>query len=195
MAGAGWDESVATTGEHSLTEGQVRDLIGNCPHLERAALFSLAVATGMRRSDIVRVRREDLDLDNLRVSYREKKKGDRIRSVTVPSRTVTVLRRWLNSSTSSSEFVFPAKYSSSKSGHVSGRTAYNWFQEELERNDLDQRPFHALRSTCVKLCQSKGWTVAETAKHIGDREDTIQKHYSTPSDEEMRQVAMEKELL
>lgn len=190
-----YNKKSVKSGKHSLTQKQVQDLINNCPHIENAALLSLAVTTGMRRSDIIRVKVNDLKLEENKVRYREKKKGDRIRVVGVPDKTVTLISRWLNVRDSNSDFLFPARQSNSSTGHISGRTAYNMFQRELERNGLDKRPFHSLRATCVKLCQKRGWSPEQTAEHIGDRVDTVQKHYSTPSDEEMFKVAREKSLL
>lgn len=184
-----------TAGKHALTEGQVKKLINNCPHLEEATLLSLGVSTGMRRFDIVRVLVDDVDLEENKVAYKEKKKGNRIRVVGLPQSTSTKIKRWLNVRDSSSKYLFPARQSNSETGHISGRTAYNIFQRNLERNSLDKRPFHSLRATCVKLCQRKGWTPEQTAEHIGDKIETVRKHYSTPSDEEMFKVSKEKSLL
>ena len=184
-----------TSGEQALTQKQVKDLIDTCPNIEEAALLSLTVSTGMRRSDIIRVKVRDLNLDENKVSYREKKKGDRIRTVGIPGKTVTKIRQWLNARNSDSEFLFPARQENSSTGHISGRTAYNVFQRNLERLGLEKRPFHSLRATCVKLCQRRGWSPEQTARHIGDRVDTVQKHYSTPSDEELFSVSQEKELI
>ena len=184
-----------TSGEQALTQKQVKDLIDTCPNIEEAALLSLTVSTGMRRSDIIRVKVRDLNLDENKVSYREKKKGDRIRTVGIPGKTVTKIRQWLNARNSDSKFLFPARQGNSSTGHISGRTAYNVFQRNLERLGLEKRPFHSLRATCVKLCQRRGWSPEQTARHIGDRVDTVQKHYSTPSDEELFSVSQEKELI
>jgi hypothetical protein len=65
----------------------------------------------------------------------------------------------------------------------------------LKRAGLGNRPFHALRATCIKLCQSKGWTPEQTAEHVGDRISTIQAHYLTPSVEEMKAVVSARVLI
>jgi len=184
-----------TSGEHALTPNQVKKLIDNCPYVEDAALLSLAISTGMRRSDIVRVLTRDVNIVENKVAYREKKKGDRTRVVGIPQKTTTLTERWMNVRDDSSKFLFPPRQHGSDNQHISGRTAYNILQRELKRNNMEGRPFHALRATCVKLCQKKGWSPEQTAKHIGDTVNTVQKHYSTPSDEEMFKVAKEKSLL
>ncbi len=182
-----------TSGEQALTERQVKKLINNCTDVEEVALLSLAITSGMRRADIVRVKKNNFEPEERELSYDEKKK-DRIKIIHLPQKTVGRLQRWLNSRASNSKYIFPARQSNSSTGHMSGKTAYNILQRNLEKNDIDNRPFHALRATCVKLCQKKGWTPEETARYIGDNVETVQKHYSTPSREEMKQVSEEKSL-
>jgi len=188
-------KSSNTSGEHALNEEQVRKLIDNCPELEHATLLSLAVTTGMRRSDIVRVKVDNIDINENKIAYKEMKKNDRIVVVSIPQRTTAMIQRWLNVRDIDSDYLFPAKQSNSSTGHISGRTAYNILQRNLDRVGLEQRPFHSLRATCIKLCQKKGWTPEQTSKHVGDKIETIQKYYLTPSDEEMSSVAQEKSLL
>lgn len=195
MAGAGWDETATTTGERPLTEGQVRRLIDNCPHLERVALLSLAVATGMRRIDIVRVRRSDLGLESCRVSYREKK-GDRIRTVTVPLEDRDDASQVAKRVGWELEVRVSGEVFELLDGACVWPDGLQLVQGGAGAERLGGRPLHALWSTCVKLCQSRGRTPTQTAKHVGDHTiETVQKQDSTPSDEKMRQAAIEKELL
>lgn len=182
-----------TSGEEALTEKQVKKLINNCTDVEEVALLSLAITSGMRRADVVSVKEVNFEPEERSLSYEEKKK-DRIKQIHLPQKTVGRLERWLNSRGSNSKYIFPARQENSSTGHLSGKTAYNILQRNLDKNNIDNRPFHALRATCVKLCQKKGWSPEETAKYIGDTVETIQKHYSTPSREEMKEVTEEKSL-
>lgn len=190
-----WLNENKTSGEYALTEEQAKELINNCPDLKEATLLALTITTGMRRSDIVRVKVRDLNLEENKVAYEEMKKDDRIKIVKIPQKVTAMIERWLNVRDDKSKFLFPAKQKNSKTGHLSGRTAYNILQRNLDRLGLEHRPFHSLRATCVKMCQKKGWTPEQTAKHIGDTIETVRRHYKTPSDEEMFKVGEEKSLM
>jgi integrase len=91
------------------------------------------------------------------------------------------------------KWLFPSVFANST--HMSSRTAYNILQRNLKKANLPQRPFHALRATCVKMCQRARWSAEQTAEHLDDQVRTIQQHYSTPSDEEMKKIAEERKIL
>jgi integrase len=80
--------------------------------------------------------------------------------------------------------------------HLCSKTAYNMLQRNLSKLGFKENvPFHALRATCIKLCQKAGWTPEQTSKHVGDTIRVIQEHYSTPSIEEMKSVTRSKPIL
>lgn len=179
-----------TSGEKALTDGQVATLLNTIPKLEDLVLIKLAICIGTRRKDIINIKTKDIDLDKAEVTYYEHKKH-RTRTVPIPPTMVTELRRWLN--INKGVYLFPSRRAGSE--HMSSKTAYNILQAELERAGLPSRPFHALRATCVKLCQRRGWSPEQTAKLIGDKVATVQNHYSTPSDEELKEVTGGKALV
>lgn len=191
-------EKSYTSGEHALTKAQVDEVLACTSDLVDLALFQVAVTTGIRRNDIVRLKWKDVNLEKGFIDFFEQKK-DRVKRVWLNNRTLQVLKL-LKSSQKDEYYLFPGrsepKYGK---GHISSKTAYNRFQRLLVeagvQGEDDNKPFHALRATCVKLCQLAGWSVEKTAKHIGDTVSTVQKHYSTPSDEEMAGVVREKSLL
>ncbi len=185
-----------TSGELALTEPEVRLVIERAPDFETEMLLRLAVTTGIRREDLVSIRREGADLETGRIQFHEAKKK-RQWEVTIAGETLSALRKWTAGLPARTQWVFPSNYGprGQKSGHRSGRWAYDAFQQALDSAGLERRPFHALRATCVKLCQRRGWTQEQTAKLTGDSVRVIQLHYSTPSRDEMAQVAQEKPLL
>ena len=89
-------------------------------------------------------------------------------------------------------WLFPGARDSKK--HISSRHVYNRFQTYLKNCGIKPRPFHALRATCIKLCQRSGWSIEQTAKLVGDTIRVVQEHYMTPSDEELSQVVREKSI-
>lgn len=182
----------STSGENALTKTQVETLLTKVTNLRDLALLKLAINGGIRRDDIIGIRRKNIDFNTNEIKYYEHKKK-RIYSTYVSNDTLNTLKMWINMS-KKSEWLFPSVYKKSKK-HISGKTAYNILNRNLEKAGLPQRPFHALRSTCVKLCKSKGWTASQTAKHIGDTVRTVEEHYATPSEEEMKNLSKDNPLI
>jgi len=89
--------------------------------------------------------------------------------------------------------LFPSPYNHKK--HISGRQIYSRFQKYLNAAGIESKPFHALRATCIKLCQRRGWSVEQAAKLLGDTIRVVQEHYTTPSNEELKQVARERPII
>jgi len=179
------------TGKKALTEAQVNKLLEYCTNLRDKTLFTLAISTGLRRLDIVNIRRKDINLDKKELSFTEHKKN-RIWKVPLNQSTCSLISMYLKVSPKST-YLFFGTYNNKN--HLSSKQAYNLLQDSLKKAGLPQRPFHALRSTCVKLCLKHGWTWEQISELTGDLISTLQCHYSTPSDEEMKQVAQDKSIL
>jgi integrase len=185
-----------TAGEHALTEPEVRLVLERAADFECEVLLRVAIATGIRREDLVRIRLEGVDLEATRIRYYESKKK-RWRDVDLGGETLSALRKWVAGLPGASPWLFPSSFGPKgrKSGHRSGRWAYNVLQGALRSAGLEERPFHSLRATCVKLCQVRGWSAEATSRLTGDTIRVIQLHYSTPSRDEMSRLARERPLL
>lgn len=179
------------TGEKALTEKQVELFLSKIGTLYDEVLFRLAVNTGIRREDIVAIKQADLDLDNYQLSFYENKKR-RIRTIPLNENMVQKLKQHLNI-IGKNGWLFPSPYNHKK--HISGKQIYNRFQNYLQSAGIESKPFHALRATCIKLCQRRGWSVEQTAKLVGDTIRVVQEHYTTPSNEELKQVARERPII
>lgn len=178
------------SGEKALTNKQVEILIANITDLQDLALIKVAIDAGLRRADIVNIKRRDVDLEKSTITfYEHKKKLTKI--VPIGESTKQTLQMWIN--INKNDWLFPSRFKSK--GHLSSRTAYNILRKYTRRAGLPDIPFHALRATCVKLHQKAGWNVEQTAKLIGDRISTIQRHYSVPSDEELKELSQTKPIL
>jgi len=181
-----------TSGEHTLTINEVNQLISVIDNYEHLILIKLAINTGIRRSDIVRIRYSDIN--NNEITFYEQKKR-RAKTIYLSDELKTDIQRLKNIS-ENKQYLFNGrtkiKYGK---GHMSSRTAYNVLQKYLKKAGLKNRPFHSLRATCVKLCQAKGWNIEQTAKHLGDTVQVIQQHYSTPTKQEMLEIVNKKKIL
>ena len=178
------------TGEKAITIEQVQALLSlkDIPLLEEG-LLRLAINGGLRREDIVNVRQADVkEAENL-VVFNEAKKR-RTWQVYVSDDTMKTLSQIKRQVPSL--WMFPA---ANPKRHLSSKTAYNILQRNLAKIGVESRPFHALRATCIKLCQRAGWSPEQTSRHVGDTIRVIQEHYSTPSLEEMKDVVKQKPLI
>jgi integrase len=186
------------TGEYALTEDELRRVLLSCNTIEEKILIMVGVATGCRRSDLVQIERRNVDLDHNTLTYIEKKKGSRSKTINFGSKLEHELRMYLNTKEmKKSKWLFPTKYKNGElnvGGHISSRTVWNIFNKVLENANISPRPVHALRATFVKQAIVKGWTMLQIAQHLGDTVDTIEKYYAVPSLGEMSEVARNKEV-
>jgi integrase len=184
------------TGRDALTLKQVQDLLSSFDSISEKALIYLVIATGLRRIDIVNIKRNDFNPDTGRLKYYEHKKR-RTRDITIPSNEAIHTLRMHITSCRKSEWLFPSPLQGKmyKDAHISDRQAYDIFNEHLDRIKIHRRPFHSLRATCIKMCEAAGWKPEETAELVGDTVRVIQEHYQTPSEEQMDEIARRKPII
>lgn len=192
-------------GKFSLTEAQVNQLYSSVTVLRDLALLKLAIMTGIRREDIVAIELKDVNWTTGEIKYYEQKKS-RPWSSFANSDALNYLRMYVNTLDSHERYLFPGRHETrgqqySKT-HLTGRAAYNILQQWLiaaglqERGpdgQFEKRPFHALRSTCIKLLQKKGWTTEQLMRQTGDSLEVIELHYTVPTDSEMVEIAKKTE--
>jgi integrase len=169
------------TGRVSFTEREVEKLFSVINTLEDKVLVLLALNTGIRREDIVNINIADINFSAKMLMYRERKKN-RIRAIPISQSLCQEIDMYIKTLDKKQKLLFP----------FNGKTAYNRLQRLCERAGIPRRPFHALRSTCVKLAQKRGWTPEQVALLTGDSIRVIQEHYAVPNDQEMNEVANDK---
>lgn len=174
-----------TIGQDALTPLEYEKLCDACSSIEDEALLKFTVSTGMRREDVVRVERQNVNLTTGLVTFSEKKKGGRIRAVHIGQKLTTLLIKYLKTIPKDQKMLFG----------FCGKTAYNKLQSLCDIAGIRRRPFHALRATCVKRCQQAGWTPEQVCNLTGDTLRVIQEHYATPSESEMGEVAKVREIV
>lgn len=176
------------TGEFALTRKEYEKLIAACRTLDDRVLIMIGCSLGLRRSDIVRLQWANIDLRDLEhatITYQEKKKGDRIRTVPIGPRLAQELLMLKNALPKSQKTVFS----------FGDRQAYTRFNKVCEIAGVEGRPFHAMRATAIKFMQAAGWTPEMVAEITGDTIRVIQEHYLAPSRSELAEAAREKEVL
>ncbi len=183
---------VYKTGRDALTEDEVQLILKHTTSYQDEFLLRLAIATGIRREDLVRIQLHDVDADRGTIGFWESKKR-RAWRVNIGPDLAGLMRKHVNGLPSGSRFLFPSRQRGTD--HISGKTAWNILDRALKASGLKARPFHALRATCIKLAQKRGWKPEQVSELTGDTIRTIQTHYSTPSHDEMSEVARVKAIL
>jgi integrase len=174
-----------TCGVDALTPMEYVKVCDACSSIEDECLIKFTISTGLRRDDIPKVLWANVDLERGTVTYTEKKKFNRIRTIHIGQKLIQLLTKYKKTCSKEQKVVFA----------FGGRTAYNKLQRLCDIAGIRRRPFHALRSTCVKRCQANGWTPEQVCELTGDTWRTIQRHYATPSISEMSDVANLKEVV
>lgn len=182
------------TGRDALTSGEVEKLLNSFDSIQEKAIIQLAVSTGLRRVDVVNIKHNNLDLKKGTLTYYEHKKR-RTRTINIPSNAaIHTLSMHLNSC-KKSKWLFPSPLNTKEDKHISDRQIYDIFNEHLDIIKIKRRPFHALRATCIKLCEGAGWRDIETAELVGDTVKVIQEHYQVPSDSQMKKLANDNQII
>jgi len=173
------------TGEFALTPTEYDRILDACSSVEDECLIKFTVATGLRRADIVRVERQNVNLIVGSIVFSEKKKGGRIRTIYIGQKLRQLLTKYFKTIPDTQKMLFG----------FSERTAYNKLQHLCDIAGIPRRPFHALRATCIKRCQKAGWSPEQVVDLTGDTLRVIQEHYAVPSTGEMQDLALAKEVI
>jgi integrase len=170
------------TGDLALTREEYNRLIAVADNFEDRLLLMIGCSLGIRRSDIVRIKLENINFDRHEISYQEKKKGNRIRTVPIPPKLETELKLFMVEQKRKTGNIFSFK----------DRQSWNRFASLCDKAGVKRRPIHSLRSTCISFLIDSGFSVGEAAKIIGDTESTVFQHYigctNTYMNEKMRSV-------
>lgn len=184
-------------GKFSLNEEQLQKVYSNITSIRDLALIKLAAFTGIRREDIVAIEIHNIDWNLGTVKFYETKKR-RQWAVWLNPDTLNILSMYVNTLDTHERYLFPGRHQKigeiSSKTHLTGRAAYDIFQHWLQASGLENRPFHALRSSCIKLLARKGWTTEQIMRQTGDTLETIQLHYTVPTDSEMHDAASKTEI-
>lgn len=167
------------TGELAFTRKEYNKLLAACGTIEDELLIKIEVSLGLRREDVVNLMIDNIDLKDHTLTYIEAKKNDRIRTVPIGVNLQQVIVKYLNTIPKNQKKLF----------NFCGKTAYNKVQRLCDQAGVKRRPIHAMRSTCIKFCQAKGWPIEAVSELTGDSIRVIQEHYTTPSRAELQELA------
>ena len=177
---------VLHTGEKALTKIEYEKVLAVAETGEHKLLLMIGAGLGLRRFDMSRILVRNINFEEHSLTYLEKKKHDAPHMVPLPAKLEQELKIFIKDQKRGlNERLFS----------VHDRQLCNWYYELLDKASIERRGIHSLRGTCVKFCQAAGWTVEQTAKLINDKVSTVQEHYATPSQSEMKETMLLKEII
>lgn len=147
-----------------------------CRNLRDLALISFLSATGCRVGEVVRLNRDDIDLQNYQCKVLGK--GDKERMVYFDSVTAMVLREYLESRTDNYESLFPGNAYRDRSNRLSAQGIRRVFTTLRKRAGVDARVHpHKFRRTLATNLIHKGMPIQEVAAILGhEKLDTTMKY-------------------
>ena len=139
------------------------------------ALVLLAISTGARRGELIRLRWVDVTIDepSPRAIIHHTKNGDP-RRLPLVGKALDAIRELRLSNAGESELVFPSRLDP---GRAYEAFDAHWYTALASAGIADFR-FHDLRHTCASYLASQGASLLEIADVLGHRTITMVKRYS-----------------
>jgi integrase len=162
---------------NSLTIDEQFKFLSVVDNYEDMALFKLALNTGIRREDIVRIEIGNMDIEQRKLKFWESKKR-RWWEVPLTQEVAMELLRYTNTLPKGQKRLFT----------FSGRTAYNKLQRYLKKVGIKKQiSFHDLRRTFIKTAKRKGLSPKAVSQITGDTLRVVQEHYENLDMEELKE--------
>lgn len=162
-----------------LTRKEIALLLTQTSNLKHKTLIAIAYAAGLRVSEVVSLRVQDIDLDEMTVTVRQGKgKKDRI-SILSP-KLVDDLRLFITGK-DGKQYIFESE----RGGRLTERTAQKVFESALRKSGIKKpATFHSLRHSFATHLLENGVDVRyvqELLGHANIRTTQIYTHVTNPS--------------
>ncbi|MBC8354123.1 MAG: tyrosine-type recombinase/integrase [Planctomycetes bacterium] len=168
-----------------LSPEEIMALLHAAPSLRDKLLLGLMYATGMRVSEVVRVRWRDLDFDRRLINVWQGK-GRTDRQVTLPICFESLLRT-LSTDRGGDDFVFPSENNTRRGRHLSPRTAQRVMERAVRIAGIKKKATpHSLRHSFATHSFENGCDIRRIQKlmgHVKLETTTIYVKVAKPTDD------------
>ena len=155
-----------------LSKDEIRSMIGSCRMLKHRLLISLMYATGLRVGECVRLKLDDLSLDN-DLGIVRCGKGKKDRYFTISDRLREQLVSYLEQRKDNNPYLF-----NSDKGHITERTAQVIVKNASVKANIRTRTFcHALRSSLATHLKDNGTDIMKIQKVLGHANINTTRNY------------------
>jgi integrase len=154
-----------------LSENERKELLLACEESSNEYLYLivlLALTTGARKNEILKLKWEDIDFDKNLIFLHETKNGD-IRTLILVDKAKQLLFEL--SKEKESDYVFKGK----KNKPIDIQYP---FEEAVKRAGLENFRFHDLRHTCASYLAMNGASINEIAEILGHKSLNMVKRYA-----------------
>ncbi|MEH7724213.1 tyrosine-type recombinase/integrase [Bacillus velezensis] len=142
------------------------------------AIIDMLRLTGMRVSELVDLKKEDLTLKgNPYLIHINKSKGKKVRDIPISKEKFQYIRRYLESRNDDSEYVFVSR----SNKKLTTRTV------QMLLNEYEITP-HMLRHTLATELAKRGWDLSTIARFLGNTVAVVQR-YTIPTEKQMADAA------
>ena len=141
----------------------------------------LALSTGMRQSEIMNLRWEDIDLFKKKITLHQTKNGER-RTVPLRDHALELMQKYATEKKSDIGLLFP-----SKNPNKLIDLRFPW-QQALKKAGIKNYRFHDHRHSCASYLLMNGASLAEIAEILGHKTLQMVKRYAHLSETHAGQV-------
>lgn len=173
--------------ERTLSGAELKRLLKACKASYNPRLFGivvLAVSTGMRVSEILSLRREQIDLRDGRIVLTDTKNSE-TRSVPLVEQAKKEIAKALKAKRYGSSLVFPTLDKNGQPKQMDIRKAW---QSAIRSADIENFRFHDLRHTASTYLAQSGASISELAAILGHKTLQMVRRYTHLTGESTKTV-------
>lgn len=170
-----------------LTREEIHRLLDACknsPSSYLHAIVSLAIFTGMRYGEIVKLKWKDINFDLGFITLHETKNGEK-RIVTMTEDTKEILQNCAGYDANSDRKIFDSGKKASSSYPLSIRTSFN---NALKAAQIENFRFHDLRHTAASHLAMNGATQGQLMAILGHKSPQMTRRYAHYSQDHLRTI-------
>lgn len=166
-----------------LSKDEVKRLLGVCVNPKHNLLIKLLYSSGLRVSEAVKMKFDDLDLDE-KMGRVISGKGKKDRLIILSNDLIESIKKYLEVRKKTSEYLFPSSHS-----HITIRMAQKIVQKNGLKAGIKKRVFcHALRSSFATHLLESGVDIRYIQSLLGHNSISTTERYTLVSTKELKKI-------
>jgi len=168
---------------HVLTKNDMKKLLGAITNLRHKILVMMMYGSGLRVSEAVALKKNDLDLED-KTGIVRSGKGKKDRTIIIPHSLVADLNLYISSTKDDNPYLFYRR-----EGHITTRQAQRVVSQYAKDAGIKKRVFcHALRSSFATHLLEDGTDIRIIQELLGHSNLSTTERYTKVSKEQLRKV-------
>jgi len=166
-----------------LSRSEIKKIIESLKNPKHKLLLSLAYGAGLRVNEIVGLKIQDLDFDELTIHIKQAK-GQKDRISVIPGSIVDKLRN-LIAGKGNNDFVF----TSERGGKLTTRTAQKVFENALQTSGIQKNAtFHSLRHSFATHLLENGTDIRYVQELLGHQNIRTTQRYTQVTNPQLKNI-------